>query len=97
MTYDVDYFIEKFSKIPENRWCKYLFKDGYGKMCALGFCGETEIKQTQESLKLRELFFINLNNHVGETNNSPNKLFPQKTPKGRILAALRMIKKMEKR
>lgn len=41
MEYNVEYFLNKFSKIPNDRWCKAdLGSDG--KHCALGHCGVTD-------------------------------------------------------
>jgi len=39
MNYDVNYFIEKFSKIPESCWHVGGYSDGRGASCALGHCG----------------------------------------------------------
>lgn len=56
MNYDVDYFINKFEAIPEDRWCMNEFRIGSAK-CANGHCGLTdEFQVTVESLALREMF-----------------------------------------
>jgi hypothetical protein len=36
--YDVDYFIDKFEKIPEELWCISIRHDGGGRSCAYGHC-----------------------------------------------------------
>lgn len=36
--YTVDYFIDKFSAIPEDKWAIYTQHDGKGRHCALGWC-----------------------------------------------------------
>lgn len=48
-TYTVDYFIEKFSKIPESKWTtgKFVKKSGlfgiFNQFCAQGFCLNQDI------------------------------------------------------
>lgn len=55
--FDVDYFINKFSKIPEENWLTgFLGEEGFGVHCALGHCGvHGEYKETKESKALGEL------------------------------------------
>ena len=103
--YDEDYFIRKFSAIPEEKWFVGEYVDPYGdKFCALGHCGERRhessilvgsILSTEESEELKNLFDTN-NLHVTFVNDGLGyfitKRFPQSTPKQRILAALRYIK-----
>lgn len=38
MKYDVDYFIQKFSAIPEELWCTQTY-ESQGQFCAYGHCG----------------------------------------------------------
>lgn len=38
MKYDVEFFINKFEAIPEDKWCTHRFGDGEGRHCALGHC-----------------------------------------------------------
>lgn len=106
-TYTVDYFIEKFEKIPENNWCRNRFREG-DKYCAQGHCGmnmsnapriwaATSAKFFPESLLegfwLVNLFKIGLgSNVVGEINNGIDTRYRQQTPKKRILAALHDIR-----
>lgn len=40
--YDVNYFIKKFSAIPNEKWTKDKFTDGHGRYCALGHCGYSD-------------------------------------------------------
>lgn len=37
--YDVDYFISKFEKIPEEKWIIKVFNSPDGRRCAYGHCG----------------------------------------------------------
>lgn len=95
--YTVDYFIEKFSKIPEKEWCVnyyYIFEGTYPeKRCALGHCGEHKMVVSPEAESLRNLFMQNLVISVDRVNDSScDGVFPQETPKARILAALEVIK-----
>jgi hypothetical protein len=40
MTYDVDYFINKFQAIPEDKWIRLrLYHEDTGACCANGHCG----------------------------------------------------------
>lgn len=56
MKYTVDYFINKFEAIPEERWTECYFSDG-SKCCANGHCGIRSSNQsTEEALTLREVF-----------------------------------------
>ncbi|WP_285011232.1 hypothetical protein [Pedobacter faecalis] len=39
MNYTLDYFIEKFEAIPEDKWTTNEFADEQGRCCAFGHCG----------------------------------------------------------
>ena len=94
MNYDLDYFITKFTAIPDEFWCtgEYISKDNSERRCALGHCGEDEYDgPTEESLTLYELVHKNLNIHISELNDYSCDDYPQPTPKGRVLAALHKI------
>lgn len=97
--YDVDYFIGKFSKIPRSKWTTKSFEKE-GKYCAIGHCGSFRLMgcdfHSDEGKALIELFKSE-DLRVDKVNNGHDDSFPGKTPKGRILAALGMIKKMEKK
>lgn len=43
MEYTVDYFINFFNSIPEDKWCINLFDDHSGRHCANGLLGVTNI------------------------------------------------------
>jgi hypothetical protein len=93
-TLSVDYFIKKFNRINDNLWTTTKYKNKE-KLCALGHCGEIKSrKPTNESLVLDHLF----NKHglrVSLINDGKCSKYDQDTPKKRILAALRDIKKIE--
>lgn len=93
--FTVDYFIDKFSKIPEENWCTGMFTIGSAH-CAYGHCGlGWDTSFTEESVALADLFIkiratiINVNDAIDY---NP---YQQPTPKQRILAALYDIKKMQ--
>lgn len=93
--YTVDYFIQKFKAIPENKWGTgtFVFKDG--RKCALGHCGMTSQKRTgKEAKSLLDLFEIN-GFDVAKVNDDQCCDFRQKTAKTRILSCLNVIKKQE--
>lgn len=61
-TYNVDYFINKFSAIPEELWSRYQFIE-QERRCANGHCGvrhisSMAINETDESRALQQLFSI---------------------------------------
>ncbi len=94
--YTVEYFIKKFSKIPDSKWNvgDFISYDGK-KKCALGWCGMKNVdpkeslfgKETKESTELENL----LNNYVADINDGRNPKYKQETPKARILAALKDV------
>lgn len=97
--YTPDYYLEKFSEIDESKWTTGEYESGDGcKHCAMGHCGAREINFTEihtpESHHLIQLFVgaIGIPYTVGRVNDRPSELFPQTTPKRRILAALHYIK-----
>lgn len=99
MKYTVDYFIDKFSKIPNKFWITGRFDAptvDHVKHCVLGHCWrKVGGPHTQESKALRNLFAEYFHTKPWMINDSrfSNNQFPQKTPRGRILAALKKIKK----
>lgn len=100
MRYDVDYFIDKFKAIPPSKWTTKRYTDPKdpSKHCALGHCGMRNSRRPfpEEAYALSTLFLDNYPHHVSVVNDrvkTKNTKFTKKTPKGRILAALRDIKK----
>lgn len=92
--YTVAYFIKKFSAIPLRKWTTGVWYNSMtGACCAQGHCGvRTSGIRTPESCALRDLF-RGFSNSVTTVNDFKTKKFPQTTPRGRILAALRSLKK----
>jgi hypothetical protein len=94
--YDVDYFIAKFSAIPAKRWTTRTFDDSFGRRCAGGHCGMRAGDRYFEVPEYRALVGIvskALGTFVSMINDGLDPRFKQKTPRGRILAALRLAKK----
>lgn len=90
MIYDIDYFINKFSSIPEEKWCADHFVNGK-KHCALGHCGQDPFTgRTEESHSLINLFPHKQS--VSAINDGGNEDYQQPTPKQRVLAALNDLK-----
>lgn len=94
--YTVDYFIEKFEAIPDEKWCTGVFEDMTGACCALGHCGYRGYNVTDESRSLSRLFgryhqvgCINDGDELGDGEIVEKYGY---TPKERILNALREIK-----
>lgn len=93
--YNINYFINKFSKIPDKKWCigglKTYTPKGYAH-CVLGHCGVSSYSnRTKESYALDKIF-LSHGYGVTSVNDYGNNKFPQATPKGRILAALKSFK-----
>lgn len=87
MNYDVDYFLAKFEAIPEDQWCTSVTTDLRGRHCAYGHCSNAG-----ENAGLCDLM------HEGglktsTVNDGGDPFYQQPTPRQRILAALRDIKK----
>lgn len=93
--YDVDYFIAKFSAIPEEKWCSGTYESIEGKRCAYGHCGMKRHlleRDIPEANSLKELFHKTLGESPAYINDGLVELYPQDTQKQRILAALQDIK-----
>lgn len=100
MSYDVDYYIKKFTAIPERKWTtRVLNIAGTDICCALGHCGERIMGTTMESRTLFSMFHKKLGVEVPTVNDgAPITMgysdvpYLGDTPRERILAALELIK-----
>lgn len=83
--FTVKYFIRKFKRIPDDRWCTVEYRVGR-RRCALGHCGE-DLAWTPESAALRAIL-----GDVSGINDGVRvpRLAKYDTPKKRILAALKL-------
>lgn len=106
MNYDVNYFIDMFSAIPEDQWCIRKLINEVEQKCALGHCllRHTNYKEWNSilrkdftSLEAQALvvLFTRNNMNVADVNNGDDIKYPQKTPKQRVLAALSDIKEAQ--
>lgn len=98
MQYTSQYFIDKFEKIPEERWITNDFSNDIG-CCAMGHCGMTYFSLSsdeKEAVALSNLFNDRIRASVPTVNDDRDSNYPQPTPKQRILAALRDIQKIER-
>lgn len=91
--YDVDYFIEKFEKIPEEMWWTKAYGEKEdGPHCAYGHCGmNSKVAGTPESSALFAIFTKTPYNVVS-VNDGGEVAYPQTTPKQRVLALLKDFK-----
>lgn len=90
MKYDVDYFIKKFSAIPDDKWCTNVTTNDIGQHCAYGHCGlsgASAISENHEGDALRDLFRINGFSVTG-VNDGYTKI-QGSNPKERIINALK--------
>lgn len=95
--FTVDYFIEKFGAIPDDRWITgNLHYDG--KCCVYGHCGMRNgiCGNTPESRALYELMLTVDGVYPIQVNDGKNPRYTQPTPRARILAALADIKALAK-
>jgi hypothetical protein len=86
--YTAKYFIEKFAAIPDEKWgCGNYEQDG--RYCALGHCGEQQLKGTDMSRSLEAL----LNWDTAKINDGYGGDYRElgSTPKERILNALILV------
>jgi len=98
--YDVDYFIRKFEAIPDGRWRVGDYGIAGEPRCVLGHCGEGRKPfwtSTAESEALRTLLgTVRSSDGKGSgpaaVNDGLARGYRQRTPKARILAALRDAK-----
>lgn len=90
MKYTAKYFIEKFEKIPEDRWTIGQYIDEEGRYCALGHCGAVRIpNQTEECTALFDVLPVVTN--VNDATIDPDFKQLGDTPKERILNALMLV------
>lgn len=95
--WDTDYFIKKFSAIPDELWITgVLFKEG--ACCALGHCGwgrVTEAFPREADALITLVRNAGIRGNVADLNDGMHPDFTQPTPKARILAALEVVKQEE--
>lgn len=104
--YTPKHFIKKFSAIPEDRWTTKMYRNNItGQCCALGHCLYTKAgkrRNKDEADALANLFPPHLSVSVIDINDNaglpvsmelPVSVKFGKTPKTRVLGALRYIAK----
>lgn len=96
MKYDAQYFIEKFEAIPDELWCigHSTHPDNAESHCALGHCGTRKgiaLNMFEDARALWNMFLTD-DNDIASINDGTDERYQQRTPKERILAALRDAK-----
>lgn len=91
--YTIDYFIDKFQNIPENKWCIDRYENSSGQKCAQGHC-VNDIQDLSEVIALIDLFGIDKCGavNIALINNGKDPRYQQDHPKQRVLAALYDLK-----
>lgn len=91
MIYDLEYFIEKFSSIPDDRWIEGRYIDESGCCCALGHCGHRQGSQggTIESFEIQEI--CPLIHRINDGYSAYRSL--GSTPKERVVNYLKSLRK----
>lgn len=94
--YNVDYFINKFQAIPEEKWISGAFINAKGNCCALGHCGARG-NGNKNNEELNALLIISASAHscMDTINDGQCNSYRQETPKKRVLAFLMDIKKAQ--
>ena len=82
------YFIDKFTAIPDEQWTVGIFTDSEGRHCALGHCGAP---LGYEWPILSDLVGRATQSCISNINDGKDPNFQQHTPKARVLAALNSI------
>jgi hypothetical protein len=90
--YDVDYFIRKFSAIPEENWLINEYARGTS-YCAFGHCGMRDNNSIDRIPEAKVLAGILPDAAI--INDGEKRGYQQPTPKQRVLAALYDIKKAQ--
>lgn len=85
--YNKQYFINKFSAIPDSLWCVGILTGINGQHCAIGHCMNTG-KFPYEDTSLRILLDTSMDRRTVRINDGLDAAYQQPTPKARILAAL---------
>ena len=94
---DAKWFLDYFQQIEPNKWTVFAQNDSEGRHCALGHCqSTTTLGQSDGNGHATYIGrkLIDLLDEVGGVtwiNNGVNTTFKQKTPKERVLAALRTL------
>lgn len=103
---NAQYFIDKFTAIPDDKWIVGQLCNSQGQCCVLGHCGERRgvYEDTPESHALKMLFHTHFlrpddindyGSHEFFLSEERRHKFDQTTPKARILAALEAIKALQ--
>ncbi len=94
--YNINYFIRKFSAIPENKWTTFEYGEN-DIHCVFGHCGmrkkDISIEGNAEAEAFVELFDAKV--RIVQINDGYNCHYQQLTSKARILAALYDLKAEE--
>lgn len=92
--FGVEYFIRKFSALRPSLWTtgtlRRVVSKTHTQHCALGHC---KLKESSALLSIFRKFGLS----VSRINDDRSETNPQKTPRGRILTALRWIRSQEKK
>jgi hypothetical protein len=97
--YTVDYFITKFSAIPDDQWFVGEFQNPVvpSQQCAYGHCGCTPTEQENAEANILDRLFRDHDLNVACVNDGDDSKMAGDfnhlpTPKARILAALESFK-----
>lgn len=87
---DAQFFLDKLSKIPANKWTVGEWKNEKGQRCVQGHLGSTNGKTTKQTEVIEKLFKdAGYQGAMAVNDNGSSKL--GKTPRARILAVLKKL------
>lgn len=84
---NIDYFINKFEAIPEDKWCCHKLTGEGDTHCVLGHCSADEQFALYKLCTAFEMSPVSVNDGRVARFNQP-------TPKARILAAMRDMQRL---
>ena len=97
MTHDIDWFLRKLNPIPELKWITGKLTSGKDYGCVMWHCGCRENNTSQEGKALIAIFARHVLSpfHVNDGKLQDSRASVQYTPKGRIIAHLKLIKRLD--
>lgn len=105
--YTIQYFIDKFDRIPWYKWCVNTQINILGQRCAYGHITPKEVKRCgnypsngvpeMEALDAigNKYFYSDGDRGIANINNGCDLRFQQRTIKGRVIAALKWAQQQE--
>ena len=95
--YTLDYYIDKFNNIPEDKWGTGVYNDDNGHCCAFGHCGAYAGREETDEARSLSTIFRELKKdndpdltHINDGDRGAEKY--GETPKERVVNYLKSLK-----